>query len=171
MNKAPSSVMPMPAPTVVVQAHPVPDSYSAALLDRVQRGLIAADEVHDVYRLARDRRPTAADLAEARRLVMVYPTWWGGQPALLLDWLQEMLEAPGSLRSVQELVAVTSLGSSRLLNRIQGEWGRANLDRRVRAACAPGATFRWLPLYKIDRQPAERISAHLDRVEDAFARR
>lgn len=160
----------MSAPTVVVQAHPVPESYSAALLERVHRGLTAAGDDHDVYRLAQGQRPTVADLQQVARLVLLYPTWWGGQPAVLLDWLQEMLETPGAFASVDEVVAVTSLGSSRLLNRVQGEWGRANLRRRVLATCAPGASFQWLPIYKIDRRSPGEIAAHLDRVEATFAR-
>ena len=154
----------------VVQAHPVPDSLNAALLDRVVAGLGVAGVDHTVHRLCQGERPGAADLAGVHELILVYPTWWAGQPASLLEWLQDMLAAD-ALGSVQRLVAVTSLGSSRLVNTVQGEWGRANLAGPVLGACADDATFEWLPLYKVDRQPQEAIDAHLSSVEDRFAGR
>ena len=69
------------------------------------------------------------------------------------------------------LVAVTSLGSSQLLNTVQGEWGRAHLSGLVLQACADDATFEWFPLYKVDRQPQDAIDAHLRAVEERFAGR
>ena len=157
-------------PVLVVQAHPVPDSLNAALLERVVAGLTAAGNDHTVRRLCHGERPTPDDLDGVDDLVLVYPTWWGGQPASLLEWLQDMLAAD-SLGSVRRLVAVTSLGSSRLINTVQGEWGRAHLSGLVLQACAEDATFEWLPLYKVDRQPEDAIDAHLGSVEDRFAGR
>jgi NAD(P)H dehydrogenase (quinone) len=155
--------------TVVVQAHPVEDSFNGALLERVRGGLEQSGDPFDVFQIARGHRPGVADLNGADRLVLVYPTWWGGQPAMLLAWIQDMLSQPESLADVRRLVAVTSLGSSQLLNRIQGEWGRDNLSRRVLAACCAGATFEWMPFYKIDRQSQTAIDAHLTKIESAFA--
>ncbi len=156
--------------TLVVQAHPVPDSFNAALLKQVIDGLDETGADYRVMRLAQGDRPGAPDLAGVERLVLVYPTWSGGQPALLLDWLQEMLLETDAFASIQNLLAVTSLGSTQFLNKIQGEWGRMHLSGLVLDACASGATFEWLPLYKIDRQPAAAIEAHLTKVNQRFAR-
>ncbi len=159
--------------TVVVQAHPVPDSLNAALCDRVEAGLRQAGTPYQVHRLASDPAPDTIALAACEHLVLVYPTWWGGQPAQLLDWLHDTTEpADGpavALANVGHLTAVTSLGSSRLLNTVQGEWGRRHLRRTVLAACAPSARFEWLALYKVDRRPREAVAAHLDAVEHRFA--
>ena len=157
-------------PVLVVQAHPVPDSLNAALLERVRAGLTAAGTDHSVHRLCQGERPTSSDLEGIDDLVLVYPTWWGGQPASLLDWLQDML-AEEALGRVRRLVAVTSLGSSQLLNTVQGEWGRAHLSGLVLQACAEDATFEWLPLYKVDRQSQDAIDSHLSAVEERFAGR
>lgn len=161
--------------TVVVQAHPVPESLNAALCDRVEAGLRRAAAPYRVYRLATDPPPRPEDLAACGRLVLVYPTWWGGQPAQLLDWLHTTVSdspsgSPGLFGEVRRLTAVTSLGSSRLLNRVQGEWGRLHLRRNVLSACAADARFEWLALYKVDRQPRAAVVAHLDQVEERFAR-
>ncbi len=155
--------------TVVVQSHPVASSYNAALLDRVQTGLKTAKEPHTVFRLGRGEVAGNADLAGIDRLVLVYPTWWGGQPAELLAWLQEVLASGDAVQSVEEVVAVTTLGSSRLVNWLQGEWGRANLAERVLGACAPDASFEWTALYDIDRQPSVKLARFLDTVELRFA--
>lgn len=157
--------------TAVVQAHPVEDSFNGALLARVLGGLEQSGDPFEVFQIGLGDRPRAEDLNGADRLVLVYPTWWGGQPAMLLAWIQDMLSQPESLADVRRLVAVTSLGSSQLLNRIQGEWGRDNLSHRVLAACCDGATFEWMPFYKIDRQPQTAIDAHLAKIEAAFAQR
>ncbi len=153
---------------MVVQAHPLLDSYSGALLEHVRVGLDAAAEPYEVFRLGEGERPVAEALGDIERLVLVYPTWWGGQPAMLLDWIQTILQTPGALSSVRRLTAVTSLGSSRLVNRMQGEWGRANLTERVLTACADGATFEWVALYKIDRQTQSTIDDFLGIVEGAL---
>jgi putative NADPH-quinone reductase len=151
--------------TVVVQVHPLEASYSAALRDRVVRAVAAGGAPPPCFRLAQGEQPTDAELVAARRLILVYPTWSGGLPASLLQWVHDRLDQPGVLAGVKELTAVTTHGSSQLLNRLQGEWGRRYLRTELLACCAPGARFRWLPLYKVDRRSPDQMGAHLDRVE------
>lgn len=158
--------------TVVVQAHPLSSSYSAALADHVVEGLRAADIVPAVFRLGEGDRPDLESLGAAERLILVHPTWWGGQPAMVLGWLHEVMgDERRPLAAVRELITVTSCGSSQLLNRIQGEWGRRYIEQRVAAVCAPDVVVEWLPLYKIDRQPQHVITAHLRTVQERFATR
>lgn len=154
--------------TAIVQAHPVPDSLNAELLRRVQQGCASAGIGATTYRLAAGERPTVDAMREHRELVLVYPTWWGGQPALLLDWLQDMLGGD-ALGSVRRMTAITTLGSSRLVNLVQGEWGRVLLQGQVLEACHGSAEFEWLALYKIDRRSADEIDKHLTSVERHFA--
>ncbi len=156
--------------TLVVQAHPLDESCSVAVLDRVCAGLSAAGAPHRVVRLCQGERVRPEDLAGVEHLVLVYPTWWGGQPAILLAWLQDVLEEPGALASVRRVTAVTTLGSSRLVNRVQGEWGRAYLEGPVLDGCARRATLDWVALYKIDRRTPAEIAAYLDHVRHRFAR-
>ena len=156
--------------TVVVQAHPLDDSCNAALLDAVVAGLEAAGTVPEVHRVADGGGPATAALAGDERLVLVYPTWWGGLPASLLDWVRGLVIDEVSLASVTEFVAVTTCGSTRLLNTIQGEWGKRYLERRIVARCASGTKLEWVALYKIDRQRPEDIAAFIGSVEHRFAR-
>lgn len=155
--------------TVVVQAHPLDDSCNAALLAAVVSGLEASGTAPQVHRVAHTAGPDAAALVGVERLVLVYPTWWGGLPASLLDWVRGLVVDDVSLSSVTEFVAVTTCGSTRLLNSVQGEWGKRYLERRIAPRCAPGTKLEWLALYKIDRQPQHQITAFVRSVERRFA--
>jgi NAD(P)H dehydrogenase (quinone) len=100
---------------LVVQAHPDPNSFSAAQLHVVERALEAGGHERRVLRLyelgfraamtAEERRayhtPSpildpqvaehAADVRWAEALIFVYPTWWSGHPAILKGWLDRVL--------------------------------------------------------------------------------
>jgi len=161
---------------LVIQAHPLDESYSTALLDAVCHGLEAGGTGHTVVRIARGEEP---DLGGAGfdHLIAVCPTWWGGPPAVLLDWLQRTLSPyvdgtdPASaspLRSIHRVSVVTTHGSSLFMNRMQGEPGKQTWSRVVMPYCSPGARFEWISLYKIDRSTAEQRTAFLDSVTQRF---
>lgn len=99
--------------TLVVYAHPVPESFNAAVRDTVVASLSGAGhEVRliDLYasgfdpvmsaeerRLYHERdvnvRPVAEHVALiqwAEAMVFVYPTWWYGPPAMLKGWLERV---------------------------------------------------------------------------------
>lgn len=150
----------------VIQAHPVPESFNAALLDAIRDGLSTRTEPI-IYQLGEGNEPgpTADDLAGTTELWFVYPTWWGGQPAVLLDWLQRTLgpwidggaEGPSPLWTTRRLVAVTTHGSPPFANKLQGEAGRQFLSRTVLSLCSPTAEFEWLAFFGIDwREDSER---------------
>lgn len=155
---------------MVVQAHPLSDSYNAALLERVVAGLRTAGVDPVVHRLGEGERPSPSEVAGTTRLVLVFPTWQAGLPAMLLDWIHELLgSGTEPLSDVEKLSVVTTGGSSWLRNQTIGEWGRRYLRARVRPRCATGASFEWLALYKIDRRSRPEIRAFLDRVETRFS--
>jgi len=149
---------------LLVQAHPLEDSYNAAIRTRLIDGLDRNRRPFEAFRLAQGERPTGDDLVDATELILVYPTWSGGLPAMVLDWVHEVLDQPAALNNVTRLTAVTTCGSSKLINLLQGEWGRKYVKTTVLGHCAPGARFRWVPLYKIDRRTAAETTEHLDRV-------
>ncbi len=112
---------------MIVHAHPVPDSLNRALVAAAIDGLSGADAALASSSpisasLYDGDDPTAADLCVVETLVFVYPTWWGGPPALLLDWIERRLgpwidgapSDPSPLSSVRRLAAVTTHGSPRL---------------------------------------------------------
>jgi len=156
-------------PDLVVQVHPLEDSYNAALR-RAVLGALGPGET-PCYRLCQGERPPAGELEAAGRIVLVYPTWSGGLPSHLLGWLHELFDEGVRLARATELVAVTTCGSSQFVNRVQGEWGRRYLRTELLRRCAPGARFRWLCLYKVDRRSRDEMAAHLERVTGTFTPR
>ena len=116
-------------------------------------------------------------------LVFVYPTWWSGQPAMLKGWLDRVLirgvawDLPDGathiaprLTNVRRLVAVTTHGSSKFINVLEGETGRRVISRAVRVLCRRTARTTWLSLYGIDRATGAQREAFLDRVGKRFGR-
>ena len=160
--------------TFVVFTHPCSDSFASAVLERVVRGLWAnaADvEVVDLY--IEGYQPGSvlpashrAALSRASTLVLVYPTWWSAQPAMLLGWLIAATES--GLSSINTLVCVTTHGGGRLPNRFAGRAGRHFAERVVRSGCAPRARFHWLSCYGLDTSNESQRVDYLDRVERAI---
>lgn len=172
---------------VVVVAHPCAESFTHALADRVVTGLAAGG--HDVsmldlyqqgFRTAMspaereayhgDRPildPLVADHAalvgSARTLAFVYPTWWGGLPAILKGWLERVL-VPGvafrfddrsgavrpALGHVRHLVGVSTYGSPRVAVAAVNDNGRRTLTRALRLSCGWQTRTHWLGMYALD---------------------
>ncbi len=164
--------------TIVVQFHPLDDSYNVALLHAVVDALDESGRPHEVVRLAQGGVVDRERLAACQHLIVVTPTWWGAMPARILAWLQDELGPwidggadgapldPGRspVRSVERLTIVTSHGSSQLINRLQGEPGRLLWRRSVLPLCRPGAQLDWISLYKLDRSDEGDRRAFIDRV-------
>lgn len=195
---------------LVVHCHPDPESFGAAIRDRVLAGLgrTAHDVRHlDLYAEGFDpvlcdaeRRAHLTPLADraapdpqvveyaallqwCEALVLVYPTWWGAQPAMLKGWFDrtwvrgvawDLPEGTNRihpmLRNIRRIVVVTTHGSSKLLNSVQGEGGKRIALRTVRTVCRPLLRTKWLAMYGLDTASDEQRRAHLDRVERWFAR-
>jgi NAD(P)H dehydrogenase (quinone) len=191
--------------TLVVYCHPDPDSFTAAVLKRVLDALAAAGHdvrVSDLYAdgfdpifSAEERRhhldPGAEpsverytdDLRWCEHLVLVYPTWWSGQPAMLKGWLDRVWVRgvawdlpPGAnrvrpmLHNIHRLSVVTSHGSSKWLNALQGEPGKRTVMRTMRSLCSHRAHSKWVALYDIDRSTDGDRQRFLDRVSVTFSR-
>ncbi len=120
----------------------------------------------------------AAALTWCNTLIFVYPTWWAGQPAMLKGWFDRVWasgvawELPtggnrlrAKLRNVTRIVTVTSHGSPKYINAIEGEGGKRTISRAMRAMCHPLCRSTWLALYDIDRCSAADRTTFLDRVE------
>lgn len=195
---------------LVLYCHPLDDSFIAAARDRALAALRAGGhEVRytDLYadlaagtfvaelsawelehHLAPPEQkpaiaPYAADLAWCDTLVLVHPTWWSGQPALLKGWIDRVWVAgvayslpPGAstirplLGNIRRIVTITSHGSSKFVNSLQGEGGKRVAHRSLRVLCHRFTRTTWLSLYGIDRASEARRAAFLDRIERRLRR-
>ena len=156
---------------MVLHAHPLEDCLNVVLRDGVAEALTAAGHDAEVVRVTQGEWIDGASLAGAEGLLLVYPTWWGGLPAPLLGWVQSELapwidgaaeRSTSPLRTVRHLAAVTTHGSPRRVNWLQGEPGRQLLKRSVARLCAPGTKLRWISLYGIDQCEPQQIVAFVD---------
>lgn len=190
---------------LVVHCHPNPASLVAAAKDRVLAGLAAADHevrVTDLYaegfrpELSADERRRhreagvdpeiqhhADDLRWAEALVLVYPTWWSGQPAMLKGWMDRVWasgvawELPDDarilrplLRDIRRIAVVTTHGAPKWTNALEGEVGKRTAFRSLRALCGVRVRTSWTAIYNLDRASESKRTAWLDRVERRFRR-
>jgi putative NADPH-quinone reductase len=185
---------------LVVFCHPTHDSLIGAALDRATVALersghdlrvtdlyadgfrpeMSADErrSHKQPGLTADLRPYADDLGWAQVLVLIYPTWWSGQPAMLKGWIDRIWiagvawELPagakqvrGRLRNIRRIVTVTTHGSSKLINALEGENGKRAMTRTMRSMCSWRTRTTWCALYGVDTSDDQTRANFLARVE------
>jgi NAD(P)H dehydrogenase (quinone) len=191
--------------TLVVYCHPDPASFTAAVRHVAVDALVNAGHdvrVRDLYGSgfdplfsAEERRTHktegAADsvstyVAELRwceHLVLVYPTWWSGQPAMLKGWIDRVWvrgvawELPvgahrvqARLKNVRRLTAVTTHGSSKWVNALEGEGGKRTMTRSLRAMCYRFARTKWIAMYGFDTASESQREAFLRSVRRKLGR-
>jgi putative NADPH-quinone reductase len=177
---------------LLIYCHPRPDSFNSALRDAVVEGLTAAGheldsrdlyaESFDPVLSARQRgdyfdesknaleiEDHAASLRRADWLVLVYPTWWFGMPAMLKGWFDRVwlpgvafqLGGPKALKplltNIRRIGVVTTYGSPWWLLWWVGWPDRRVVRRGLRPLCARGCRISWLGLTRMDvDSPARR---------------
>ncbi len=145
---------------------------------------LSAEEhrAHIVPGVGDDLAEHAADLQWCDTLVLVYPTWWSGQPAMLKGWIDrvwasgvawELPEGANKLRpmlgNIRRIVAVTTHGSSKLVNALEGEAGKRTVTRSLRSMCHPFTRTYWLAFYGIDTSSDDARRAFLDGLSSSIA--
>jgi NAD(P)H dehydrogenase (quinone) len=178
---------------LIITAHPLPRSLTARLAATVESEARAQGwqiTRRDLYaqgfdpRLTADERAgyyaTPADtlaeekqeLATAKVLILVFPTWWFGFPAILKGWFDRVWtpgtafdHSPGygpmlpRLDALCEVLAVTTMGSPAWI-----DWLvlRQPLKRTLRFAilkpCAPKARLTWRALHRAEAMTEPRIA-------------
>lgn len=174
---------------LVLYAHPNPESYGAALHQAVVASLReAGHEVDDCdlyaegfdpvlsregrvgyHDLAGNTLPVAgyvARLRAAEALVLCFPVWNFGYPAILKGFFDRVF-LPGvsfrmvdgkvapNLWTIRKLVAVTTYGGSRWRALLMGDPPRKLVCRALRAVCHPTARPLYLAHYDMNRATPE----------------
>ena len=194
------------APALVVYCHPDAASFTARVRDEVVATLRSQGRTVDLLDLYADGFDPVFDLADkhahdehtvppgvptehAERLrragvvVLVYPTWYGGPPAMLKGWIDRVFTPgvayhlpPGAsrvragLRNVRHIAIVTTHGSSKWVNAVGGEPGKRMIRRTLRVLCHPLARSHWIALYGMDRAGDAERAAFLTRVGREISR-
>ena len=182
----------------VLFAHPVPDSFSAALRDVAIKGLNSRGwevDLCDLYKEGfnpsmseRERRdyhdesrnflpvkPWIERLLAANGLVLVYPVWNFGYPAILKGFFDRVF-LPGisfklvdgkvrpSLGNIDRLAAVTTYGGTRLRAMAAGDPPRKHFYRSLRMTCM-AKKARYVALYDMNRATRKQRKRFMGRVE------
>ncbi|WNJ90976.1 NAD(P)H-dependent oxidoreductase [Bosea sp. 685] len=183
---------------LVLYAHPDPESYGAALHETVVASLRSVGhEVDDCdlyaegfdavlsraervgyHDLASNTRPVAGyveRLQKAEALVLCFPVWNFGYPAILKGFFDRVF-LPGisfrlvdgkvrpNLWNIRKLAVVTTYGGTRWRALLMGDPPRKLVNRVLRAVCHPSARPRYLAHYDMNRATPETRRAFLDRV-------
>jgi len=169
---------------LVLYAHPAETSFNAALHRLVVERLTAAGhsvDDCDLYaedfdpRLSRQERLAYHDvrgeadpadsyvrrLLKADALVLSFPVWNYGYPAILKGFFDRVF-LPGvsfrlvdgkvrpSLHNIRKIVAVTTYGGSRFRAFLMGDPPRRVVNRMLRATVKPGAPVSYLAHYSMN---------------------
>ncbi len=183
---------------LIVTAHPLRQSLCHHLADRAEAAaraaglevvrrdlaqgfdprLTGAERASYYTGFASDAAEESAELARAEVLILVFPTWWFGFPAVLKGWFDRVW-APGlaydhspgfgpmipRLTGLRRVLAVTTMGAPGWI-----DWLvlRRPLRRVLRLAilrpCAPRAHLRWRVLYRAEAAGPARVRAYADRI-------
>lgn len=191
---------------LVVIAHPLPDSLCRSLARFAVERLEAAGHeivVEDLYGAGFDAALTEAErrsyyaaafdasavaaeatqLTEAEALVLVFPTWWYGFPAILKGWFDRVW-SPGIAfdhasnfgpikprLKLRHVLAVTTLGSPWWIDTlVLWQPVRRILRLATLGACARGARFNMLSLHSAENPPRERVARFEQRIATILSR-
>lgn len=110
-----------------------------------------------------DLQSHVEDVQWAEALVLVYPTWWSAQPAILKGWIDRVLmnevawvlpEGASRIRplltNIRKIVVVTTHGSTKFVNALEGEAGKRTAFRSIRLMFNKRARCHWIGLYALD---------------------
>jgi putative NADPH-quinone reductase len=146
---------------------------------------LTATERASYYGPGYDRAAVAGEVArllEAEALVLVFPTWWFGFPAILKGWFDRVW-GPGiaydhaddlgrirpRLARLRRVLAVTTLGSPAWVDwLVLRRPVRRVLKTALLGTCAPGARFDMLSLYKAEKAAPQAVAAFAERVARAI---
>jgi len=189
---------------LMIHSHPRADSLSAALRDATRESLESAGhqvdlrdlyaegfqpalsaEERGVYHAVTDNYIGVQDHVDSLRaadaLVLVYPTWWYGMPAMLKGWFDRVW-APGVafklgegaieplLTNIKRIAVVTTYGSPTWLLWYIGRIDRKLVGRGIRRLCAKDCRVEWVTLTRMDHRTREECATFIGKARRHFAR-
>lgn len=186
---------------LIVTTHPLSDSLCMFFTDKVTQSLKMAGHevvVEDLYRdkfdpvlTEQERQSYYApqydcseveiqinNLLEAEAVVLLFPTWWFGFPALLKGWFDRVW-APGAaydhsdgfgpirprLHRLRRVLAVTTLGAPWWVDfLVMGRPIRKIIKIALLSTCAPNCSFEMLSLYKSEKLTTDKVDRFTNRI-------
>lgn len=194
--------------TLIVHAHPDPRSFSAALFrlahETLRNGGHSVEAI-DLYAEGFDPVLSAEEKAayldgpdwlmqrfsthidkiqRAEHIVLVYPTWWWGPPAMLKGWLErvwlprftfEPARRKGDrlrpkLQHVRHFTVVTHGGSPWWWLKLMGDPHQRQMMRGMAMLFHPRCRKTWLQLHDMNNVTARDCERFMQRVKAALTR-
>ena len=189
--------------TLIVYAHPCAESFSAAIHGTVLKALtdrgwqiddcdlnaegfqpvMTVEERRDYHKIPDNTSPVETyvnRLRAAETLIMIFPIWNFGYPAILKGFLDRVFlpgvtfklkdgEVQPGLTNIKRLAAFTTYGGTRMRALITGDPPRKCITRAIRYACGWPKTL-YFGLYDMNNNGPEVLNAHLDRVRNKLQR-
>lgn len=186
---------------LVIYCHPVAESFAASAHRTVLEALAeAGHQVTDVDLYAERFDPAMSrqerldylnternerlvqryddQLAIAEALVLVYPSWWYGMPAMLKGYFDRVwlpgvafdVTSKGTIKTdrlkrLRRILVVTTYGGSWWMVRVAlGDPARKIIGRAVRALCARDCRVSWCVHYDMDRARPPALRRFLQRI-------
>ena len=151
---------------LILQAHPSENSFNKAILDTALVSLQQSGINPTLIRLGKEELLADTALRKPSALMLIYPTWWGGYPASLMQCVNEIHQSQSDLlQDVRSILSITTHGSSKFINLLQGEWGRSYTKNQIAKICDNSVQLKWTSLYKIDRCTDEELKNYLTKVK------
>lgn len=123
-------------------------------------------------------------LLAAEAIVLVFPTWWFGFPAILKGWFDRVW-GPGvaydhaagygpirpRLKQLREMLAITSLGASWWIDSlVMRQPVKRVLKTAIIGACAPQCRLQMVSIYKSEQLTPAQVNRFGARVEKALSK-
>ena len=188
---------------LIVYAHPCAESFSAAVHTTVLKALtdrgweiddcdlnaegfqpvMTGEERRDYHMIPDNTLPVETyvnRLRAAEALIMIFPIWNFGYPAILKGFLDRVFlpgitfklkdgEVQPGLTNIKRLAAFTTYGGTRMRALITGDPPRKCVKRALRYACGWPKTL-YFGLYDMNNNGPEVLNAHLGRVRQKLQR-
>jgi putative NADPH-quinone reductase len=191
---------------LLIFSHPAPESFQRSILEALS-GRLEADghavRILDLYAesfdpvldldgwLAHRRNETREvglaehlqALAETEGLILVYPTWWYGLPAMLKGWIDRVWQ-PGlaftieggafktrRMTGIRRFAVITTYGSPRwFIEGLVGDPARRQLMRGLARQFGRGVRTVWRPIYAVDARSRADLERAREQAVAAVAR-
>ena len=191
---------------LVIFCHPCADSFNAAIYRTALAALAESgheNRTHDLY--AEGFQPVmtpeewqtymttteplltrtakhAEDLRWCEALIVIYPTWYYGAPAMLKGWIEcvflpgvtfAVSESSGKiaklfLTNIRQFIGITTSGSPWWWIKLVGDPGRKLWTRGLFMRWITGTRSRWLQLYDMNHTTEDSRAAFLAKVDRAL---
>jgi NAD(P)H dehydrogenase (quinone) len=163
------------------------DVQTAHLYDQSFAPALTAAERQSYYSAKFDARCLESEiqhLSEAEALVLIFPTWWFGLPAILKGWFDRVwapgvaYDHAGDLGSIQPrltklrtALAITTLGSPWWVDCfVMWRPVQRQLKIALIGTCAPACQFQMLSLYQSEKVSSAVFTKFCHRIQTALRR-